>query len=228
MKHILYIAVSLALFLSCRKADISYGEASYYFKESQPKYMQKLTKFPKVFRGVYNVENGTKLFIGQKVMYYEHRFKKTVSKALIDSLGKDAIYKDNKLIIKDFNVVYDVKEIGDSLHLTSIVKDTVFQFRNMENIKNNNNYLFINTNDDNKGWLISMLSIKNDSLNWKYISEKKDFKLLESIVKDIYANPDTTIVNLNPTGSELNEILSNSTIGWIKKYKKINTRYYKP
>ena len=221
MKKIIIAIISLILF-SCKETKTEEMVSAYfYFDSPQPVNDSELSSFPTKFRGVYVYED-MQMHIEKEFIYNGYREEWKVAKTTLDSMKDIITYKEgNRVVIKEgkYLVEYKMKDEGDSLYLYRWRNDTVFRFSPTQKAKRVNGQLVLSTKDSIY-WQVRMLSIKKDTLNWKYLTSSQDYIALKPIVKNMSINADTSQVYMKPTRKEFTKILLLDSLT-VTKYKKI-------
>lgn len=220
MKKIIIVVISIALF-SCKETKTEETISTYfYFDSPQPVNDSELSSFPPKFRGVYAYEN-MQMHIEKELIYESYMEEFKLAKTTLDSFKENVSYKGSKIVLKEKNSAeeYNFKNEGDSLYMYRWRNDTVFRFSPTQKAKRVNGQLVLSTKDS-LYWQVGMLSIKKDTLYWKYFTDSRDYIALKSIVKDMTINSDTTQVHMKPTRKEFTKILLLDSLA-TTKYKKI-------
>ena len=218
VKKVIAFTVLAMLFTSCREDAFVGMPVDYYFHSPQPDNVSELKCFPSKFMGRYAFGD-TLLFITDKTIYSQTRAIIVEHRDILkDSVKEKISYKDGKLIAD--GVVFDVLEKTDSLYLRTTLTDTLFVLSDSQKAKRFNGSLIL-SHKDSIFWKVNMLTFIKDSLKWRHLSSKEDYRELKTIVKNSKADADTTVVNLKPTKKEFRKILSMQKMGWEKGYKKV-------
>jgi len=222
MKKFIIAVVSLVLF-SCKEHKIEEVSTYFYFDSPQPVNDSELNSFPPKFRGVYAYKD-MQMHIEKKFIYNSYREELKVAKTTLDSMKDIITYKEgNRVVIKAGKYIeeYNMKDEGDSLYLYRWRNDTVFRFSPTQKAKRVNGQLVLSTKDSIY-WQVRMLSIKKDTLSWKYFTSIHDYIALKPIVKDMSINADTTQVHIKPTRKEFTKILLLDSLA-TTKYRKVKS-----
>lgn len=215
------IFVFLFALLSCKETKTEETVSTYfYFDEPQPINDSQLKVIPSKYRGVYTYQNMQK-HIEKECIYDSYREEWKLAKITLDSFKDNISYKGDMIVfrINNYNEEYNYKDEGDSLYLYRWRNDTIFSLSSTQKAKRINGQLVLSA----KGslyWQVKMLSIKKDTLYWKYFTSYEDYIALKPLVKDIRINEDSTEVHVKPTRREFAKILSLDSMA-VTKYKKI-------
>lgn len=194
----------------------------FYFNESQPVNDSDLKSFPVKYRGIYaTTDEVRELHIDEKDIYYKYLLNGKITKSELETLTDSITYNNGKLTVisPDESVVYDTEEKGDTIFFHKQIMDTVFSLSEKQKAKRFKGQLVL-SEKDSVFWSARILSIRNDTLYWKYFKDKSDFMKLKALVNDIRTDEDTLKVYLNPSRKEFAKILSVEPSGYNKYPKK--------
>lgn len=214
-----FMSVTLMLVLvSCKETVLT--DSSFYFDSPQPVNDSELTAIPAKFRGVY-LDDETTLQIMEKGIFRDTPFETTLHKAELDSIEGRYNLKEGKLTTHNPDRVYNAVTIGDSIHLSTITRDTLFIFSPRQKAKRLHGQIVLSTKDSTF-WKVNILKLEEYTLKWKYFNDQEDYSKLSKLIKDLEANDDTTFVHVRPTRKEFIRLLNNRELGLEEKYKKLN------
>ena len=200
-----YIAIaSLISLVACKKYENV--ETEYYFTEAQPVNDSELKDLPSKYINKYVDATGDTLVIEPNTIYYRYYNISAVSKDSL--LGKEGEFLSSSTKVESSPrlEVKKIKEDKDSVYVGCLSRDTLFRFSDVQKAKRMNGQLVLSTKDS-VFWKIRLLTVKGDSLQIRYLSEKADYAKLQALVKDIKSNSDTTLVQLKPTRKEFKKLL---------------------
>lgn len=217
MKKRATLLIIAAIFAaSCKKESV---ETDFYFAEAQPVNDSELSRLPDKYTGTYSGEEGDTLKIDDKAIYNQYSYITGISKDSLKAATGEGEYLSNAFRIDSNKDNYIVREDKDSVYVRSTYRDTLFAFSDAAKAKRINGQVVL-SRKDSVYWKVSLLTIKGDSLSLRLLSRKADYNLLQSKVKDISVNADTTVVHIKPSRSEFKSILK-LKLGADRKYKKI-------
>ncbi|RWX00497.1 hypothetical protein [Flavobacterium cerinum] len=212
MKKCLLFILTGFLFASCK--ETAKGETDFFFDNPQPINDSELSTIPTKYRGQYNQENQTTLYITDYIIFKESTM--AYHKSGIDSIGT---LKNGKFTTNDNSETFTAEQKGDSVYL-KMFRDTLFSFSPRQKAKHINGQIVLSYKDS-ISWYIKILSLEKDSLKIKFLMSRNDYTKLKPLVTNIKINSDTTIVNINPTRREFRKILKTKDLGYDMKYKKV-------
>lgn len=216
MKNYLFLGMTAMALISC-KEELNGGMLNFYFDNPQPVNDSELSQLPSGFRGTYTSGVKDRLVISDLAIYNENDFSETMHKSKVDSVG--GVYKNGKVFLKT-GEIFDVIEKNDSLVVKGFLRDTIFKLSPTQKAKRINGQLVLSTKDS-VFWKVNIVSLERDSLKIKHLSTQDDYIGIRSLVENLKATADTTVVNINPTRAEFRKILKIKKLGWEKGYKKI-------
>jgi hypothetical protein len=216
-----FLLLGLLLVFSCKKAEEVPVGLNFYFENPQPINDSELKKFPSKFRGLYLDKDSSFLKIEENVILSESYFKFRIHKKELDSLKKDFVFSNGRLIEKSNDEMYEVVEKGDSLELSNKNTDTLFMFSNSQKAKRINGYLVLNTKDS-IFWKVKLVSIEKEVLKIRYIYSEDDLKKIDSITRVKAKMIDSSSFIIKPTRREFKKILNLKQLGDERQFKKIS------
>lgn len=217
MKKYLFLVIVAIAIVSC-KEELNDGMLNFYFDNPQPVNDSELSELPSGFIGTYVAGDKARLIISNLAIYNENDFSETIHKSKVDSIG---IYKNGKVVF-DTGQVFNAVEKNDSLLLTGVLRDTIFKLSTTQKAKRINGHLVLSTKDS-VFWKANIVSLEKDSLKIKHLSTQDDYIAIQSLVENLKASSDTTVVNINPTRAEFRKLLKLKKFGWEKAYKKVRS-----
>ncbi|RZJ68852.1 MAG: hypothetical protein EOO45_14485 [Flavobacterium sp.] len=217
MKKVIPFTVLAMLFTSCREDAFVGLPVEYYFHSPQPDEVSELKNFPDEFIGKYTLGDSV-LIITKNAIYSEIPTVISEHKDILkDSVKQKISYRNGQLTTE--GITFSVVEKNDSLYLSTKFTDTLFVLSKSQRAKQVDNNLIL-SHSDSIFWKVNILTFIKDSLKWRHLSSKEDYRELKIVVKNSKANVDTTVVKLKPTNREF-RILSMNKMGWEKGYKKV-------
>ncbi|MXN90467.1 hypothetical protein GR160_04440 [Flavobacterium sp. Sd200] len=219
MKRIPVLLLLLILiFQSCIVEADEYDSPVFYFNTAQPAAHSELKEYPLKFRGRYISDELTLVINGQEIFYEIPLNRKEPKSILNDSIKEKFSYKNGKLYSK--GVAFDVIEKNDSLYLSAIIKDYLFKLDETHIAKAINNHLILSSRDS-IFWKVKIFSLEGDSLKFRRYNSKKDFINIQTVVKNMDFNSDTTIVKLTPSYKEFKNLIELRSVGSGRSYQKL-------
>jgi hypothetical protein len=201
MKNLLFLLLFSMLF-SC-KEKVFEGD-DLYFENPQPMNESELREIPSKFLGLYKDADSVFLKIDKNriTKYYYGRYR--IHKSELDSMENDFEISNGNLIEKKTKATFETKKIEDSIELSSINTDTIFQISNIQKLKRINGNLLLNFKRDNY-WQVNILTLKKKTLNLKYLSVA-DLNSLDSVMTIKATMIDSINYLLKPSRKEFKKI----------------------
>jgi hypothetical protein len=175
-----------------------------YFENPQPMNESELREIPSKFLGLYKDADSVFLKIDKNriTKYYYGRYR--IHKSELDSMENDFEISNGNLIEKKTKATFETKKIEDSIELSSINTDTIFQISNIQKLKRINGNLLLNFKRDNY-WQVNILTLKKKTLNLKYLSVA-DLNSLDSVMTIKATMIDSINYLLKPSRKEFKKI----------------------
>jgi hypothetical protein len=212
---ILFLAFSIA---SCK--DIALSEKSIcYFRSPQPVNDSEISKIPNKFIGKYINEDSLYLNVEHNLITIHSFYRLKFHKKEIDSLKKEFYFSSGKWISKGSKAMFDHKEIGDSLELSTKEIDTFFIFSNSSKAKKINGKLVLNEKDS-IFWRTKWISLQKNNLLIHSISSSEDIINMDSITKNKSIMLDSSTFILNPSRIEFKRFLEMKKNESVIEFKK--------
>lgn len=215
----LFCIVFLAFFVTSCK-DIALSEMTIcYFRSPQPVNDSEISKIPNKFIGKYISKDSLYLNVEHNLITTQSFFRVKFHKNEIDSLKKEFCFSSGKWINKRSKAMFDHKEIGDSLELSTKEIDTFFIFSNSSKAKKINGKLVLNEKDS-IFWRTKWISLQKNNLLIHSISTSEDIINMDSITKNKSIMIDSSTFILNPSRIEFKRFLEMKKNESVIEFKK--------
>ena len=220
MTKISFLVLFSIIAFSCRKLEGQPFDENIYFFEPQPKNISELNKIPSRFRGKFMSQDSLFYNIEDNFICFSYCNKFKVAKSEIGLLKSDFEITDKKIISKKLDIAFGYRFLKDSIELSEVKMDTVFVFSKNNKAKRIDGQLVLNFKD-RIYWQIKIISIQQNVLTIKQLSDFADLKRLDSITAIKSKMIDSTKILLNPSRFEFKKIVNLKNSGFSANYKKI-------
>lgn len=195
------------------------------FLEPQPGESKNESVFNKKYRGTYNGEDGSKLFIYEDKIVKRKTQNILFGKEDIDSTFTGDRNNDEELMAYFGNEYLKVLKIsGDSIYAQYQVIDTVFKISESQLCRSLKGSYFLNYKYGEYNWKVQRLDLEKDRLSISMIMPHDSlFKLLPVQEKAIIKNDSGKITSyqIKPTRKELQKLIKENAFEerevWIKE-----------
>jgi hypothetical protein len=123
------VFLCLMLFVSCKEKDTTPIGNTYYFEAPQPLNDSELKAFPRKFQYLFMDSDSSYLKIHENNITDEYYHKIKIDLQSFDSLKLEFDILDKEIISKKYKEMkYQYRKLKDSIEITDIRIDTIFQF----------------------------------------------------------------------------------------------------
>ena len=220
MKNVM-ILVLISVLCSCKTTETDAVDGvNYYFEKPQPLNDSELITIPYKFRGKFISHDSICLNIVDNCIYKSYFLKSKIQKSALDSIKTEIKILNNKIILKDFDKVYDFRILKDSVELSTEIKDTIFFFSKNQTANRFDGQLILNLKDS-VFWKVRVISIQKNNLKIKQYSDLSDLKIFDSITKKMSKTIDSTGYLIQASRKEFKTIIRCNKLGYETNYQKI-------
>lgn len=219
MKKVVLLAF-ISVLCSCKmKETAAVDGVNYFFEKPQPIEGRELTKIPNKFQGKFMSQDSICLIIVDNCIYKSYFLKSKIQKSALDSIKTKFKNLNNKIVLKDFDKVYDFRILNDSVELSTEIKDTIFFFSKNQTAKRFDGQLILNLKDA-VFWKVKIISIQKNILKIKQCFDLSDLKILDSITKKKSKSIDSTGYLIQASRKEFKTIIRCKKLGYETNYQK--------
>ncbi|OCB69004.1 hypothetical protein [Flavobacterium crassostreae] len=187
----------LSLLISCKRADVSFGE-------TQPQNVKEIKAFPNKIIGIYyNSENNAEIQISEYFIFKKIKIEDTLKTS---ELHNYEVIENNNLINLKTKEKYKIRKINDTLFSGYVYSDTIFEISKKNVLKKFKGYFFLNKLVEETGfWEVEKLYLSNGILRLNGIETENELELLQNITE---TKKDTLKpFRINPTKKQFKEFI---------------------
>lgn len=207
MKFKLLLFLILFQLFSCKNKLAEPVGIDLYFENPQPEYDSELSKIPSKFLGSYCIDENSFLVVTKDQIVTKHFDTNRIHKNMLDSLNVEFHVTKDKIISKnDAEFQFDYKFIGDSIELSKVEIDTIFEFSVKQKMKRVGNCLILNKKDS-VFWKAKIVRFEKKSVAIEYLYDWTELHQFDSITKIKSKKNNSTKFILAPSRREFKKYL---------------------
>ena len=199
------------------------------FVQPQPKDGKNLTRIPREYYGQYSCNTDSSILVIDSTSVVSY----WISEEIVPRDSIVEIERDLKLTIKRDTQIYvpekrenwlsnglylDIKFKDDSVKVNVKAENRMFEISDSQLVRKYRGYCFLNTQTTDGIWLVKVLHLKGNTLNFDDLLDTEQVKKLKGVTR--VAGPIDTLKNepkeyyLNPSRRELRRILRNRNVNY--------------
>ncbi|CAM3943059.1 MULTISPECIES: hypothetical protein [Flavobacterium] len=217
------VVIFLLVFISCKdvSGDLEIAGNTFYFENPQPINDSELKSFPNKFLGSYMDLDSTFLIFQKEYIFKEYYDTFKVSNNFLDSLKLEYDILESEIVSKNYkDVRFPFRKLKDSIEITDIRIDTIFQFSDFQKAKRINGNLVI-SEKDSIYWNVKMFIFDKDKLIVKQLYSDSDLFKMDSITATKSRRIDSTTFVIAPKRNEFKQFFKLKNFGYDSNYSKI-------
>lgn len=207
MKFKILLFLILIHLFSCKDKLVEPVGIDLYFENPQPINDSELSKIPSKFLGSYFIDENFHMMVTKNQILTRYFDISRIHKSQLDSLKRDFDLTNDKIISKeDASLQFGCKFIGDSIELSNVEIDTIFEFTDKRKMKKMGNCLILNEKDS-VFWKVKIVRFEKKSVAIEYLYDWTELHQFDSITKIKSKKIDSTKFILEPSRREFKKYL---------------------